>query len=367
MVVRSPYRAVGPGGATGVRRTRPRPSRSPVQRSTDGEIVNQLVRTQPRTARAHRSHPDRSTGSELARPPGTDALDLDDVVALTARHGLEVDPDSLQVNEAGLDFRVIYARADGEDWVLRLPRRPDVVPRIGPEAAVLELVRDRIGAAVPDWRIQQPSLIAYPLLPGQPGMTIGPDGDLHWHLDLQSPRYAASFGMLLAELHRIDVAEAQAAGLMVQGPDEVRAQWRADIATVADNFTVAPALLDRWQAWLDDDAFWPDFSVLTHGELYPAHVLLGEDENITAVLDWTTAKVTDPGRDFALHHAVSAPETFARTVAAYEQAGGRTWPRLSDHSAELMAASPVGYALFALHTGVREHLALASIQLDPPL
>ncbi|WP_448070489.1 macrolide 2'-phosphotransferase [Georgenia yuyongxinii] len=325
------------------------------------------MRTQPRTTRAHRSHPDRSTGSGLARPPGTGDPDLDDVVALAAHHGLEVDPHSLEVNEAGLDFRVVYARADEEDWVLRVPRRPDVVARIGPEAAALELVRDRIGAAVPDWRIQDPSLIAYPLLPGRPGMTIGPDGDLHWHVDLQSPRYADSFGELLAALHRIDVAEAQAAGLMVQGPDEVRAQWRADVATVSDAFDVAPVLLDRWQAWLDDDGLWPDFSVLTHGELYPAHVLLDEDEHITAVLDWTTAKVTDPGRDFALHQALSTPETFARTVAAYERAGGRTWSRLWDHSVELMAASPVGYALFALHTGAREHLALASIQLDPPL
>jgi macrolide phosphotransferase len=70
--------------------------------------------------------------------------------------------------------------------------------------------------------------------------------------------------------------------------------------------------------------------VCTLGELYPAHVLIDDEDRPSAVLDWTTAKVSDPGRDFAAQHMTAGPEAFAITVDTYEHAGwpapGRAWP-----------------------------------------
>jgi macrolide phosphotransferase len=56
--------------------------------------------------------------------------DEHDVLALAQKHGLELDPESVRINEAGLDYRDAIGRArDGGGWVLRIPRRSDVVQK----------------------------------------------------------------------------------------------------------------------------------------------------------------------------------------------------------------------------------------------
>ncbi|HEY4614086.1 MAG TPA: macrolide 2'-phosphotransferase [Citricoccus sp.] len=294
-------------------------------------------------------------------PAGSEA----GIRALAASAGLELDERPLRVNDMGLDFRVAIARdRGGQDWVLRIPRRPDVLERAQDEHRVLRLVAPRVGPAVPDWRVRTPELIAYPLLPGEPGLTLDEDGTPVWHLDPASLDYAHSLADFLAELHGIDPAEAAAAGVRTRTPDQVRQAWRADIDRVTEAFEVAGHLQERWAAWLQDDGYWPEGSVLTHGEVYPAHTLV-DGGRITAVLDWTTAAVDDPARDFAFHHAAAPPEVFAATVQRYAERGGRVWPRLAEHCAELFAASPVAYGLFALQTGAPEHRQAAAAQLNP--
>ncbi|MGD6979774.1 MULTISPECIES: macrolide 2'-phosphotransferase [Citricoccus] len=284
---------------------------------------------------------------------------------LAASAGLTLDDGPIRVNEMGLDFRVAIARdTAGQDWVLRIPRRPDATARARDEALTLRLVAPHLTPAVPDWRISRPDLIAYPLLSGEPGLTLDDDGTPVWHLDTASLRYARSLGDFLAELHGIDPAEAAGAGVRTRSPAEVRQAWRTDIDRVVAEFEVAPGLRDRWGAWLGEDSYWPQWSVLTHGEVYPAHTLV-VDERITAVLDWTTAAVDDPARDFAFHHASAPPQAFAVTLQRYTERGGRVWPRLAEHCAELISASPVAYGVFALDTGTEEHRQAAAAQLNP--
>lgn len=296
------------------------------------------------------------------------------ILQLAADHGLDLDPPSVVVNEMGLDFRVVLATAasatavsaPGERWVLRIPRRPDSMDRAEAEGRLLTSVRPRLDAAVPDWRIHTTDLIAYPALPGDPGLTLDETGAPLWHLDIASERYSRSLGAFLAQLHAIDPAVGARAGVGLHSPEEVRDRWRRDLERVAGEFTVAPSLADRWRAWVDEDSYWPRFTVLTHGEVYPAHTLV-RDEEITAVLDWTTAEVGDPARDFAIHHAAAPPDAFQTTVDEYVQRGGRVWPRLAEHCAEIMAAGPVAYGLFALQTGVEEHRQAAQELLNPPI
>lgn len=296
----------------------------------------------------------------MTADPQSEAL-----VALAAEHGLDLDPATIEVEELGLDYRVAFgAAADGTRWVLRVPRRPEVAARIGDEAAVLDLVRPRLSVAVPDWRIRTSRLIAYPQLPGRPGLTLDPAGEPIWHVDPTSLGYARAFGAVVGELHRVDVGEARGAGLTVEDPDDVRRRWADQVARVAGSFTVAEPLRDRWRAWIEEDSYWPSWSVLTHGELYPAHVLV-DGERPVGVLDWTTAKVSDPAVDLALHHMTAGQAAFAETLAAYERAGGRIWPRLAEHCAEIVAANPVGYGVYALETGDPQHRAGAQALLDP--
>ncbi|WGW12910.1 macrolide 2'-phosphotransferase [Saxibacter everestensis] len=293
--------------------------------------------------------------------------DVQQILDLASRHELSLEQNSLSVIEAGLDFRVVLARAnDGTDWVLRIPRRADVSDRLAAEARILDFVGQRLDVAVPDWQVTAPDLIAYPLLPGRPGLTIDEtSGEPLWHFDRESLRYAEDLGRLIAALHGLSAKEAKVAGLQVQDADESRAEWEQNVQTVRAEFKVAPDLVRRWENWIADDSFWPIRTVLTHGELYPAHVLIADDETITAVLDWTTAKVGDPALDFMFQKMIAGERAFAATVDAYHKAGGRTWPRLGDHCAEIVAASPVAYGIYALTTGESAHLDAAAAQLNP--
>ena len=294
--------------------------------------------------------------------PPQDAADL---LALARDHGLELEASSLRTEEMGLDFRVAFGRgSDGQQWVLRIPRRADVLSRADIEGRLLELVRPRLDVAVPDWRISSPSLIAYPLLPGVPGLSLEADGTVTWHLDVSSLEYADSLGQVVAQLHGIDADDAATTGIEVRTPTQVREAWSRDLARVSAEFEIAPALKERWQAWIAEDSYWPQHSVLTHGEIYPAHTLI-EGERISALLDWTTAAVGDPARDLVFHQSSASPEVFERTLEAYARGGGRPWPRLAEHCAEMFSASPLAYGLFALETGEAEHRAAAAAVLNP--
>ena len=92
--------------------------------------------------------------------------DLEELLALAADHGLDLVPDSLRTEEVGLDFRVAFARArDGQRWVLRIPRRAEVLPRAAIEGRLLALLAPRLDVAVPDWRISTERITAYPPSP----------------------------------------------------------------------------------------------------------------------------------------------------------------------------------------------------------
>jgi macrolide phosphotransferase len=288
------------------------------------------------------------------------------IADLAHSHGLGIEVEGVRVNEMGLDFRVaIAADADGRRWVLRIPRRPEVMERADVEGRVLAVIARHLDVAVPDWRIHETDLIAYPLLPGTPGLEILPGADgPTWHMDPSSATYAEDLGAVLAQLHAIDPEELRAAGAEIRTADEVRESWRSGIARVTDAFTVAEDLQTRWARWLEDDSSWPDRTVPTHGEIYPAHTLL-KDDHITAVLDWTTAAVDDPARDFQFHVSAADPDAVQRTLRSYESHGGHPWPRLAEHAAEMFSASPVSYGLYALETGEQEHLDAAAAALDP--
>lgn len=292
--------------------------------------------------------------------------DLDALLALASSHGLDLVGSTLRTEEIGLDFRVAIARAsDGQDWVLRIPRRPDVLERAEVEGRLLDMVAPHLTVAVPDWRISTAELIAYPLLPGLPGLSVGADGEVSWYVDMASPVYARSLGETVAQLHAVDAEEAAATGIEVRSPVQVREAWARDLERVAAEFTIAPALRRRWEAWLSTDDLWPRHSVLTHGEIYPGHTLV-EEERITAILDWTTAAVGDPAKDLMFHQVSAPTEAFEVALEAYASAGGRPWPRLAEHCTEMFSAGPIGYGLYALETGLPAHRDAAAAALDPP-
>lgn len=295
----------------------------------------------------------------------TGPADTEPIRELAAAHGLDVDSETIFINELGLDFRVaIVASSEGDSWVLRIPRRADVTDRASVEGHFLASIAPHLSVAVPDWRIHTRELIAYPLLPGEPGLTLDDQGQPHWHFDVEAAAYADSLGDFLAELHAVQPHVVESSGIEIYTPEEVRERKRADIARVGAEFEVASDLQDRWRAWLDDDRYWPEWTTVTHGEIYPAHQLMVDTE-IVGVLDWTTAMVGDPARDFVFHQASVSPQAFDAAVRRYVERGGRAWPLLAEHCAELFSTSAVDYGLYALQTGDSEHMQTAAAQLNP--
>ncbi|MFX4273761.1 macrolide 2'-phosphotransferase [Propionibacteriaceae bacterium Y1685] len=289
-----------------------------------------------------------------------------EVAALAGRYGLAVDPDQVHLNEIGLDFRVAMARTrTGEKWVLRIPRRSGMEEQVAHEKSVLDLVRGHLAIEVPDWRIVESDLIAYPQLAGRPAMTLSDAGEPIFAYDVASPRYAVEFGHLIAALHAIGADEAAAAGLPTPTMAEIRAERQSELARVTEAFTVAPALQERWETWLTDDRYWPPLAAFGHGELYPGHVLIDDQDSITGALDWTTGGFSDPVRDLAFQQMIAPPEIFQLTVDSYAEAGGTVWPRLADHATELLSFGAVGHGLYALETGADDHRAAAQAGLDP--
>lgn len=295
----------------------------------------------------------------------TETADSISIAELAAAHDLIIAPETITVNELGLDFRVAIAEtSEGEPWVLRIPRRPDVMPRADIEGSLLQRIAPRLNVAVPDWRIHSPDLVAYPILPGEPGLSIGDDGTPEWHFDAESATYTNSLGELLAQLHSIDLEEVSDTGIDAHTPAEIRQAIRNDIARVSSEFEVSVDLLKRWKTWLADDRYWPDRSTLTHGEAYPGHLLL-TGEKIVGVLDWTTAAISDPAQDFAFHRVSVSQHAFDATVKRYIECGGRVGPNFAEHCTELCSISPVHYGIYALTTGDPAHLDAAAAALNP--
>lgn len=287
-----------------------------------------------------------------------------DTLALAAQHGLEL-AGPVSFNETGLDFRVGFATdTAGRRWVLRIPRRDDVQPKIEREARILDFVKRRLPVEVPDWQVRAPGLVAYPMLTEPMALVFNAKTHaVTWNIDQEAEAYVTSLAEVLVALHASPVAEAVAAGIPASSPEETRRKVLKDLEHVKQEIGIGQELERRYRHWLDNDKLWPDFSVLTHGDLYVGHVTAAADARVSGVIDWTEAEISDPAIDFAGHLAAFSPKSLERLVAAYELAGGRTWPAMLEHIKERHAASPIRYGIFAISAGDEQHLAAAKAQL----
>lgn len=272
-----------------------------------------------------------------------------------ANHGLQLVEDKIEWNESGMDFLVAFAQdEEGQAWVLRKPRRSDVWERAENEYKVLQFLRDQLSVKLPDWRIASPELIAYSLLEGEPVAIVGPvGGGYDWRYDQAtlSDTFFNSLAEALASLHTIDRDKVAEAGLRVKSPAQSRAEFADNIDKISHSFTIPDTLMKRWTTWLNTDSYWPEYTVLHHGDLHPPHILVDDAQLVTGLIDWTEAEVGDPGKDFMIHYALFGRSGLEDLLLRYERAGGQTWSRMADHIAEQWAAYPAVVAKFALITG----------------
>lgn len=297
-----------------------------------------------------------------------------EVLELADKHGLRLQADSLQFNESGLDFQVVLAAdAEGERWILRFPRREDVLPSVAHEKRILELIAPLVTVEVPVWIVATNELIAYKALSGVPAGTIDIEAKCYlWAIDeknvpdqFHETLVHETLARGLVSLHRVSLAKAHAAGLSIPIAEEVRAAMKQRMDVVRSEFEVGRELWDRWQRWLQNDALWPEETALIHGDLHAGHILIDERTRVTGFIDWTEAAVTDPAVDFVAQYRTFGEDALDKLIAAYAKAGGRVWRGMADHVIELTASYPVAIAEFALKSGLDEYKQMAMQSLCP--
>jgi macrolide phosphotransferase len=286
-----------------------------------------------------------------------------EVLELSRRCGLSIQEDSLKFNESGLDFQVVLATdAEGERWVLRFPRREDVLPSIDKEKRTLDLVAPLLTVESPRWIISTDELIAYRALNGRPAVTIDSEAKAHiWEIDPANipEQFHESLAEGMVSLHQISLEKARAADLPIETIEEARSAMKQRMDAVKDEFGVGQALWNRWQQWLYSDVLWSGETVLTHGDLHAGHILIDAQAKVTGLIDWTEASVTDPAIDFLGHYQVFGEQALKKLIAAYARSGGYVWTKMAEHIVERLAAYPVAIAEFALRSGLDEYKQMA--------
>lgn len=291
------------------------------------------------------------------------ALNTKEVVTLAETHGLHIREDSIRFNESGLDFLVAFAKDDvGEDWVLRIPRRSEVMERNGFENKVLELVHKHVSFQVPVWSVYEDNLIAYRTLEGVPAGTIDHEIQNYvWEMDIENipESHFQTLAGVLSELHNIPEEAVRGAGLPVYSAKEARESMRERIDKVKERFYVAEHLIERWQNWLNNDALWPEKTGLMHGDLHAGHTMIDEKADVTGLIDWTEAAFTDISNDFVFQYKAFGEEALDKVIDYYREAGGIYWPNMKAHIIELDSAYAVAVAEFAMASGLEEYEKMA--------
>jgi aminoglycoside 2''-phosphotransferase len=189
------------------------------------------------------------------------------------------------------------------DWVCRFPRTDESRARLHEEARLLAVVRRYVNVAVPDFIADEARpFVAYRLLPGRP---------LYRHDLLRRPtaaqdRFAAGLAAFLRDLHAIPDRALTNAGLPpAPPPPRSPALWQDRLAAIraelfphlwADQHA---AIEDLFAPVLDGRLDMTYQPALIHNDLASYHLLVGDNGQLTGVLDFGEAGWGDPAADYA--------------------------------------------------------------------
>ena len=287
-----------------------------------------------------------------------------DIQKLAERNGLFLS-DEMSFNEMGIDFKVGFATdKDDTKWLLRIPRRADLGEQIANELRILQLVSKYLSVQVPDWRIANEELVAYPLLDGKPALTYDAETyEVTWNMSKESEFYIPSLAKVLIELHSIPKQDVLSNKLKVLTPEQVRNEISEKLLLVKSELGISAELENRYRQWLDSDTLWPNFTKFIHGDLYAGHTLTHHNGEVCGIIDWSTAQVSDIAQDFSGHVTVFGEESLKALISEYEKQGGEVWDKLFEQAVERAAAAPLAYGYFALETKDEIHLSAAKLQL----
>lgn len=240
--------------------------------------------------------------------------------------------------EQGWDSESVIVEGN---WVDRCPRRPEVAPRLLAETRLLPVIAGGLGLSVPEPVVLEVDRlrVRHVLVPGVPcvpEMLTATDGAVVGRFlralhATPEERYAGT-GVLDTESARAE---------LLDGLDGMRARVLPRLS--ADRHPEAHALLDAVAE--------PTEACLIHGDLGPEH-LLTTAGRVSGVIDWTDARIGDPGLDLAWTLHGTPPAFVDALLAAYsptpaQRARGLLWHRLGPWWEALAGTDHLGEAYVA--------------------
>ncbi|ADC51532.1 aminoglycoside phosphotransferase [Alkalihalophilus pseudofirmus OF4] len=277
---------------------------------------------------------------------------------LAEQNGLDILEASIKINESGVDFQVAHAEDEkGDKWILRVPRRPESMRHAEKEKQALNIMQKEASFQVPDWSIYSNDLIAYKQLNGVPAATIDMELQAYvWSFDEKNvpANYYETLGKSLANLHNLPEAPFKKTGIEMIEASELRLSMKQRMEKVKETYEVNSNLWDRWQTWLSEDSLWPKHVGVRHGDMHPGHILIDANQRVTGFIDWTEVGIGDVSIDFMSHQLLFGKEGLQKIIAAYDNAGGRTWSKMEEHITELLTTSGITVAEYAEVSGLKE-------------
>jgi aminoglycoside phosphotransferase (APT) family kinase protein len=205
-----------------------------------------------------------------------------------------------------------------EQWVFRFPRREAVIAGLLNEISELPRLASRLPlpVPVPTW-LGQPSsdyrwpFYGAPFLPGRELAEAGLDDDRRAAL-------GPALGKFLRALH----------STRVEAEPPLDPFRRADMPLRVPRTRERLAELEELGLWhapreahdvIDDAAGLgpPRATALVHGDLHLRHLLVDEDGDAAAVIDWIDLSYNSPGVDFVLYWSALPPEGRVEFRKAY--------------------------------------------------
>ena len=246
--------------------------------------------------------------------------------ALIASQFPDLAPERIERCGSGMDN---IAYLVDEKRVFRFPRRNVVAPLLETEAAVLPLIAPHLPLPIPVPRFvgkpQEPYpwiFAGYDALAGTPACSV----ELS---DADCARLAPVLGEFLGALHRIDPAQALAAGLL---GDVIR---RMDHAC---RFPLAQERLSELErgGYLSNVTPYLTFMhanaplalqscSIVHGDLYALHVLVDGEHDVTGIIDWGDVHFGHSAADIMVAHTMLPSSSHAAFIEAYGGVDPQTW------------------------------------------
>lgn len=249
----------------------------------------------------------------------------DEARELIASQFPALQPHSVEPFGSGMDNLAYLVNAT---YVFRFPRRAIVVPLLETEARALPLIAGHLPTAISVPRfVGEPQgtypwiFAGYGMIAGIPACTAALSGE-------QRAGLAASLGTFLRALHAIDPAVA----VTYLPRDNIgRFDHEKRMPLSEERFSQLEAT-----GYMSDAAPFLDFlrrhppgelepSAIVHGDLYARHILVGDNGQLSGIIDWGDVHFGHPAADLMAAHTMLPATAHQTFIDAYGGVDDRTW------------------------------------------